>query len=227
MKNDLIKLIGQFFIVVGGALLILVIVGNGKPSFGSKTPTKEVLTLTTEKDKFPGIVRLTTLEGQFYCSGTVISDTEILTAAHCVYNMPLNMLVQSMIVNNNQLNVLSTAFAINVRADVAIIRGDFSSFSKFKYDPSPASDILVNDYNLTACGFPYSGELVCYKLTNPIKMVDVIGVNGQLYAGMSGGPVLDLSTGTIYAVNHAVTEGMVLIAPIINLKNGLSIIKVK
>lgn len=217
-KKLFINAIGAMFAAISMVLLI----GNMKISSNSKVPTAEVLQMTTKDGKFPGIVRLTMKDGRFYCSGAVISDTEVLTAAHCIINMPLELDIES--ATFEKFKVPSIAYSLNPRADVAIIKGDFSKFSKFKFDSSPISDILVNNYDLAGCGFPYAGELVCYRMELPVKMVDVIGVIGQLYAGMSGGPVIDMNTGIIYAVNHAVTNEMVLIAPIVNLKAGQMII---
>lgn len=184
-------------------------------------PTRAAVVLTTESKKLPGIVRLSTKDGQFFCSGAVISDTEVLTAAHCINPYTRDMTISSIPVKGKVYETPGTATMFNPRSDTAIVTGNFKEFSKLKFDSNPEDDILLHDYDLAACGFPYAGRLVCYRLSDPIKMVDVIGAKGQLYAGMSGGPVIDMATGTIYAVNHAVTESIVLIAPIISLREGL------
>lgn len=204
----------------------------------SLTLTEKAIKMVSVENDYKAIVRLETVDGNFFCSGTVISDTTVLTAAHCFMYMEENDFVVSSIPEENSKGEVSVLVArskvkgFNQRADVAVVVGDFRQFSKMKIDTNPESDILENlnkgtnqQYDLVACGFPYGGKLVCYKFSNPEKMVDVIGGLGQMFAGMSGGPVIDMKTGKILAVNHAVTQGMVLIAPIVNLYNGLRIIQ--
>lgn len=188
------------------------------------TATQEVLTTTTQGNLFPGVVKLA-INGKGFCSGLVISDTEVLTAAHCVvaFNMygelltAKDVVVQSIPVNDELLIAPSEVVAFQGRQDVAILIGDYKGFSKIKIETNPNKDILVSNYNIASCGFPYGGELVCYRLKNPGKMGDMIFFSGQMYAGMSGGPVIDLNTGTVYAVNHAVMPNYVVVAPIVNL----------
>lgn len=193
----------------------------------TRAVTQQVLQNTTQENLFPGIVRLES-EGRGFCSGSVISDTEVLTAAHCIsqatptgFVLAENFTVRSIEVNGHYMVATSKVKSFNGRQDVAIVYGDFRRFSKLKLETNPDKDILANNYNLASCGFPYGGQLVCYTINNPEKMIDVISFTGQMYAGMSGGPVLDLKTNTIYAVNHAVTQGYVLAAPIVNLFDSL------
>lgn len=204
----------------------------------SLTLTQKAVKMVSVEKEFKAIVRLETVDGDFFCSGTVISDNMVLTAAHCFMYMEENDFVVSSIPEENAKGEISVLVArskvkgFNQRADVAVVIGDFRKFSKMQIDVNPESDILANldkdtkeRYDLAACGFPYGGKLVCYKFSNPEKMVDVIGGLGQMFAGMSGGPVIDLKTGKVLAVNHAVTQGIVLVAPIVNLYNGLRIIQ--
>lgn len=181
----------------------------------------EVIKLVTEPDKIPGIVRLSTLEGQFFCSGAVISDTEVLTAAHCVTPLTRNMIITSVKVKDSVETTTGFATMLNPRGDTAIVTGDFKKFSKLKINSNPEDDILVNDYDLITCGFPYAGPLVCYRLTETFKMFDVVGGKGQMYAGMSGGPVIDTNSGVVYAINHGVANSFVLVAPTISLRQGM------
>lgn len=214
MTRNLIKM---SLILTAGLLLTSSLTFFSK----NKAPTKAAVKLTTESNKLPGIVRLETMDGQFFCSGAVISDTEVLTAAHCINPYTRYMVISSINYEGKVEKVNSTAAMFNPRSDTAIVVGNFKNFSKLKFNSNPEDDILLHDYDLAACGFPYAGSLVCYRLTNTFKMVDVIAATGQLYAGMSGGPVIDMATGTIYAINHAVTDQYILIAPIISLKESL------
>lgn len=179
-------------------------------------PISAVMDLAIQNTGVSALVRLETLEGQTFCSGTVISNTTILTAAHCMMIEGPMKIASLPDAKGHVTEALGVAYKINPRADYASVKGNFSAFSKMAFSTNPAADILYHNYNLVTCGFPYGGRPVCYRITRPEKFVDQIKAKGQMYAGMSGGPVIDLNTGTIYAVNTAVTDGYIILSPIIN-----------
>lgn len=194
--------------------------------------TKSGIDLMTNPGNVPGLVKLTTPEGRPFCSGFVVSNTQVVTAAHCVaqgtifgVQVQQEVTIESIAKNFEKTIITAESKSVNLRQDSAIIIGDFSKFSKVKISTDPNADILANNYRLASCGFPYGGRPVCYTLEQPVKMVDMIGFRvGQMYAGMSGGPVIDLNTGTVYALNHAVAEGIVIVAPIVNLFSSQSVV---
>lgn len=219
----------KYLKLVAAAMLLVVGISMLYPTPGVKVVTKEGVSLLSNKSSFPALIKLTK-DGKPFCSGVVISDTEVLTAAHCVSQFtPFGMMVISdFSVESLQKADLITITpviveGVNPRQDTAILVGDFRLYKKANIRVLPEEDILVNNYRLASCGFPYSGKEVCYTLSGAEKMIDVIGFSkGQMYAGMSGGPVIDLDTGDVVAVNHAVGENMVLVAPIVNLFEGLT-----
>lgn len=179
-------------------------------------------------NKYPSIVRLVNPNGHFFCSGTVISDEYVLTAAHCL--MEQNMYGFTMM-RTDTFNVGSMsdkdggnakvlagkAAAVNVAADYGLVKGDFTEFDKAKYLQS-AREILNSKMINAVCGFPWGiYELTCFKV-NQVKLplVFMIGTDAPLYPGMSGGPVLN-ENGEVIAVNSAVSEGFSVVAPIIGL----------
>lgn len=194
--------------------------------------TNEALSLMADKELFPSIVALSE-NGNNFCSGIVISDTEVLTAAHCVViNLGFMMMprqnfeVTSLVKGNAKAVSPAKVYALNGRSDIAIITGDFRLFKKQKINTSPDADILANTYELATCGFPGGGPLACYTLHGEFKQIDMIGFRiGQMYAGMSGGPVIDLNTGIVYAVNHAVSTDQVIVAPIVNLFESVFVVE--
>jgi S1-C subfamily serine protease len=223
-----------------GVVLSLTLVASALAFKQKNTPTPTPVVQTTfdpiellkSSDKqYPALIQLLihTDGGTGSCSAAVIKDNIALTASHCVAhaNMFGEMevhkisVISLLNVDNKNIKVKASVVGFNPRADYAVITGDFRKFKKLKYNDSPAADILFNKYNLIACGFPYGVYVpACYPFSNPQKAFDVIKGKGQLYAGMSGGPVIDLATGTIYAVNSAVMDGFVVIAPIVNILGG-------
>lgn len=223
MKEKIMKLISKIVTtLLIGVSLTSCITSNPKKS------TDDVLKNPHIQREYKSIVKLVSDDGRFFCSGVVISDTQVLSAAHCFTWLKENSFSVVSIENSDETALVAHArvSGYNIRADTAIVNGDFKRFSQMEIDADPSSDILINpQYDLVACGFPYGGKVICYPLTNATKMIDGISFNGQMYAGMSGGPVIDLNTGKVLAVNHAVAPGFVIVAPIINLYYGLHLIE--
>lgn len=229
MKNKLLLALSAVAIVSAVALKA----STNKPEVAAPVVASTVLNeqelFKSSTNKFPALIRLVDENSRAYCSGSVISDKLVLTAAHCVARMgewgevevnPKVFIRSLSNKSNHQVVVVSVVLGVQPRADYALIKGDFRGFNTLKFNDKPSADILVNKYNLTACGFPYGQSPVCYPFTNPEKYVDVIKGKGQMYAGMSGGPVIDIATSTVYAVNSAVTDSYVMVAPIVNILGG-------
>ncbi len=155
---------------------------------------------------------------RFFCSGSVISPTLVLTAAHCVmqggaYEMPtmnpdIILIKSEKIKGKKQVIAAGIAYRANGRADYAVVRGDFR---KFNIAPITTSNTLMYNLsqNLVACGFPWGAEKhVCYPLVKrqngKLMKSFAFGFDGFLYPGMSGGPVVDRASGLVFAVNSAV-----------------------
>lgn len=144
------------------------------------------------------IVRLETKDGHFFCSGTVISDDYVLTAAHCLMK---NSFIPKM--NDEEIKVIGfktnndgrlpatdsgtgttvkgQAAGLNNRADYALIKGDFKEFTKSRllHHPNMFSFIVGP---VVTCGYPWGAELTCYTTYGPPQTAyDSIAVGGRLY----------------------------------------------
>ncbi len=182
----------------------------------------------TAKEKHSSLVRLE--RGYFFCSGVVVSDTMLITAAHCVSNNFMGMSVlteETMTVksdpayNPNTIEVTGTAIKANGSADFAIVQGDFRQFRKAKVTTDVRMLFGLSE-KIVACGFPYGAESVCYPMSKPPhrpgNRTFSFGRHGYLYPGMSGGPVLDRETNTVFAVNSAMAnDDVAMLAPLIGL----------
>ena len=183
--------------------------------------------ISTSKKLYP-IVRLTQ-DGRTFCSGTVINDHTIVSAAHC---MPIISMFGMIMLDTNpieikpfhnqSIGVFGTPYYIDPRMDLALIKGDFSMF-----EPQPyTSDIttIVGSFKLgrrmVACGYPMNGDLYCAELYFYSTQEFSMKVRGLLLPGMSGGPTM-LEDGTVIGVNTAVTDEFSIISPIYNINKNI------
>jgi hypothetical protein len=170
-----------------------------------------------QEGKFPALVRLETTDGSFFCSGTAISDSLVLTAAHRLNGA---MLTVRSLPNAEQKYTVVAAMPImaNQRADYGLITGNFKKFAHLNIQTDPSKDIFYFPSSYVACGNPWGSSAVCYPIVKPLKKYfDGFLTDGQLYPGMSGGPVIDLKTGLIVAVNSAVGADGIIVVPLIGL----------
>lgn len=190
------------------------------------TYLQQVNKLVNQENKVGGIVRLSDIEGRFICSGFVVNNSTVITASHCgeaVFVSGVNFVN----ITNGKETVSASFVSGNGRLDLAAIKGDFTKFSKLSVATDPEEDSLANKdtVNLVTCGYPYGGKPVCFKLTDLEKYVDFTAAKGQMNAGMSGGPVIDLNSGKVMGVNVGVAEGFVFFSPTLNIFNALGLVK--
>lgn len=192
----------------------------------SSAPTKNV-----RDPRHGAIIRLYTPAtdegpGRFFCSGTVINDQYIVTAAHCVVRLEPFTPVE--IRDNSGIAIGSFALVgpVNQRGDVALLVGDFRTFQRIKLSHGAANTMnhfLDNARKMQACGYPWGAELTCVVVTDRVYSfnsdVGTMGVKakGWLFPGMSGGPVIDLATGEIVGVNTAAGTESIVLSPVVGL----------
>lgn len=171
-----------------------------------------------------GIVRLHELEsGNFTCTGFVVGKTTLFTAAHCI---PETQTLEVRAANGEKTGIIVFAVGVSPRADLAIMRGRLSRFTPLPYshDPKVILNSAMNGIgSALACGYPYGGRLLCSEVTSLRMFAFQFAGLGNLYPGMSGGPVLDRATGTVVAVNSAVNSDYVFLSPLIEIYAACSV----
>lgn len=190
--------------------------------------------------KISSLVRLQSKDGRFFCSGSVISNKYVLTAAHCIMDMNGGMFGGPPAMNPDPIQVVSDvssnpvvvkvwakAKAGNPRADYGVIVGDFSRFEKAKLNlKSTLMYDVLKSKSIEVCGFPYGAASVCYPAkvrSKGLMKIFQFSFDTFLYPGMSGGPVVDRESGLVFAVNSNVDEDNSNVAPIVGLIESLGL----
>lgn len=176
------------------------------------------------------LVRIHNQDDQFVCSGTVVSNKYILTAAHCLVDDYGKMSTQKYkihILNSNLLAatmvIESEAAAINTQTDYALMTGDFSNVNRYKMALGNAAS-LTRSKTVVTCGYPYGGEPICYGTNAKFSTyLFRVATQGTLYPGMSGGPVYDLERNIILGVNSAAGQGFIIVSTLVGLFESLGV----
>lgn len=178
------------------------------------------------------VVRLELMDGTFVCSGSVISDDYVLTAAHCLMqydkflpgmDTKIRIVARNTTPGRPGVVITATPAALNNRADYGLIVGDFKKITHLKIHTSVNLGEVLNGV-AGLCGYPWGAELVCYITNAPFsKYNEHLITTGVLFPGMSGGPVFDGLTEEVFAVNKAVAGNAAIVAPLIGLWESFGI----
>lgn len=213
--------------LVTGADTVAFHIGSEKMIYTTKDMPSYSEDQDFSKKQYSPLVRLESKSGEFFCSGTVISDDYVLTAAHCLMDHGAffpGMTTADIHVRGDGQLIPNTAkaAALNQRADYALIKGDFRLYTKGKILLHPLDLVRVSPLVVT-CGFPWGAEATCYQARGlTIYFEHLIG-GGPMFPGMSGGPVVDVMTGVIFAVNSAVTGGAIIVSSVVGLFETLNV----
>lgn len=190
--------------------------------------SEEPKVIVQSPSKLHSIVMLyDSIDKRFFCSAVVVTPHLAFTAAHCVVGRPLDIptiLVQAS--KDSDVAVNATVVAYEQRSDMAIIKGDFRIFDirGFETVPSAIEDMYLSGNKIISCGYPYGGNLACTPVTEVHRCLFQFCAQGYLFPGMSGGPIIDLSTGKVIGVNTAVQEnGEIVLSPIVNIFDALNV----
>jgi hypothetical protein len=174
-------------------------------------------------------------KGDFRCTAAVVDAAYAVTAAHCVVNGSGLGLESGMSVTDITSTHYGDVKVVGLvhRLDYALIYGDFSNFRKFRIKHKKLelntmqSQLAIRNVaypeEYQACGYPMGARTKNCVTFVPLASwgFQVIGT-GQLFPGMSGGPVTD-SSGALVGVNSAVYADKSIISPVVGIFSAFGV----
>lgn len=171
-----------------------------------------------------GIVRIMNKEnGRFFCTGFVVDDVHVITAGHCTE--PFMATVDTLLISDSEGHFeTATAIGSNERSDQGMIRGDFKFFKKRQISIKPIHiEMVFHNRPLKICGFPYGGKLACSSFTFQQHEIFQMAGHAFVYPGMSGGPVIDETTGVIVGLITASEGSWAILSPLTEIWSALGL----
>lgn len=194
----------------------------------AKIVSKQDLRIPTEEDmSIVRIIRPVPGGGVIYCSGTVISDKLILTAAHCMTPTMFDFAPPTITIHTSadvDIGITAQILSYSQNSDLALLGGDFHTLDhRNTVSGAAAINKAFKEQEILICGYPHNGRFTCSKVKRPTNANFKFSATGWAYPGMSGGPVVDLSTGKVIAVISAVDGDQVILSPLVELSKDLGI----
>lgn len=154
-------------------------------------------------------------DGDFVCTGIVIGPSLAISAHHCA---DVDEIIE-VVSDSQKVVALARVSAALARQDLIVIVGNFHAFQTADFEYISNLYLETPPRKMKACGYAYgSRHYRCYDYTPVKNYLTMENGIGRLYYGMSGGPVFDEATGKVVGVNSAITDGLVIIAPLIGLE---------
>lgn len=173
--------------------------------------------------KYKGIIKIIGKDGS--CTAFVIDGMYALTAAHCLVKDG-KMLKESFKVLDSvskDTKILAQAAAVDINSDLGVVRGDFKDFSALDINPY-GFELMDPESVFISCGFPRLSKYVLCTLAIPqANYYDRIRAVGILFPGQSGGPVINLRTNKVVAINSAIGDGYTVLIPLSGVLSALGI----
>lgn len=211
---------------IGFLMGILAMSPDYKPGIQVLEGLPKIRTVPQKPDaSIPPVIQLLDKKGNFHCTAVVFDPQYAVTAAHCLADSDNDLLKEPFEVRDGlgkKTGVKALPVGLNRRIDFGILKGDFTRFKMAQINTEQNGFFLGRMF--MACGFAYGqNTLTCTPFFPKNNAAFHTKGVGALVPGMSGGPVVDIESNTVIAVNSAVGDNEVYVVPLTGLLGAFGI----